>query len=281
MTVRKAIRFLWIPAVCFFGYFLTGVLLSYGFSYLPVSPVWSSFVLDTLGIVVFGFAYSRLVLRDCEPVSFPGFSGLGVFLTLLVFLTLFVFSQTCASAFSHWFPVSYDAVYTDMSDQDVILYSLFSVTVAPIAEEFLFRGVFYRYLRKHFGKLFSFCVSAVPFCLIHGTVMHIPVTFGVSLLGCILIELTGKLRWSIFAHILYNLLGVSYLISVQWSSWTAVVGFLLTMVFLTIVFARTEYFRKFLERNGVRSLESVLDEKRRKLLEDANENHHSGPSERL
>lgn len=79
-----------------------------------------------------------------------------------------------------------------------------AVVIAPIAEELLFRGLFYRFLKSRIRPHFAMVISSVCFGAIHyNMVAFIPLTF----LGMVLVrayERTGSLKVPILMHALFN-----------------------------------------------------------------------------
>lgn len=91
------------------------------------------------------------------------------------------------------------------------------VAVAPILEEFFFRGVLvvalYTVLRRPFGRLLaagvSVLVSTGVFVLVHGIALTISIDQAISLslmaLGCaVLVMLTGRIWGAVVLHVVYN-----------------------------------------------------------------------------
>lgn len=76
--------------------------------------------------------------------------------------------------------------------------------VAPVAEEVLFRGVLYRWLRERIGIVFALILSSLIFSVVHGVVALIP---AIAVLGLILgwiYERTQSIWAPILVHGIYN-----------------------------------------------------------------------------
>jgi membrane protease YdiL (CAAX protease family) len=89
-----------------------------------------------------------------------------------------------------------------------------AVLVAPVAEEFLFRGYFYGVLRKWTGRWWGLGISTLVFAGIHG---HLPSLAGLALLGLLLgliYERTGSLWVPIVMHAIFNAASVG--VAVFW-----------------------------------------------------------------
>jgi membrane protease YdiL (CAAX protease family) len=94
------------------------------------------------------------------------------------------------------------------------LIGLIAVTTAPMAEEVLFRGILYGFLRRRVGVGWGMWVSAGVFGLIHMNAMTFP---SLVLLGVLLVwlyELTGSLVAPVVAHAVFNLANLFLLLLV-------------------------------------------------------------------
>ncbi|MFH1023001.1 MAG: CPBP family intramembrane glutamic endopeptidase [Planctomycetota bacterium] len=83
-----------------------------------------------------------------------------------------------------------------------------AVVAAPLAEEFIFRGVLYSAIRERWGFVAALATTSVLFGVIHGELVVIPplACFGMFLaLGR---EWTGSIIPGIFAHALHNALAL-------------------------------------------------------------------------
>jgi len=82
-------------------------------------------------------------------------------------------------------------------------YFVMAVIFAPIAEEFLFRGLLYRALDREWGGWRAILGSAAFFAIYHPPLAWVPV----GLLGatnCLLFKRTGKLLPCVLLHMVYN-----------------------------------------------------------------------------
>jgi hypothetical protein len=82
------------------------------------------------------------------------------------------------------------------------------IVVAPIAEEFFFRGFFYRALRSRLGIMAAAAIDGVVFGLIHytgsDTLELLPILGGLGFMFCLVYERTGTLYTVIGLHALNN-----------------------------------------------------------------------------
>jgi ABC-2 type transport system permease protein len=78
-----------------------------------------------------------------------------------------------------------------------------AVVAAPVVEEFLFRGILYRGLRRVCSAGWAVVLSALLFALVHppggaGAV------FGMGLVAAVVLEKTGRLWAAMLVHGIYN-----------------------------------------------------------------------------
>jgi ABC-2 type transport system permease protein len=82
------------------------------------------------------------------------------------------------------------------------LYGLFVIS-APLCEEFIFRGLIYRGLRRTLHPAVAIVASAALFALVHPAISVVPV-FGLGLATAFCFERTGLLLAPIIVHMTYN-----------------------------------------------------------------------------
>lgn len=116
----------------------------------------------------------------------------------------------------------------------------FAVVVAPAAEELVMRGVIYRALRGPWVPVAAALASAIAFAVIHGTLVHLPMTFMLGLAMCCLLEMFGDVRWCILAHALINLATYVVLPYVHVPGWFitpmfASIGFICIVLIMLVV----------------------------------------------
>lgn len=106
--------------------------------------------------------------------------------------------------------------------------------MAPLCEEFIFRGVILHNLRQ-FGNGFAVLVSALLFSMIHGNLLQMPLAFLAGLVLGFFVLKSGSIWLTVLMHIAVNTFSVAAdLISRQTSESTA--NFIyLAVVFLALV----------------------------------------------
>ncbi len=95
----------------------------------------------------------------------------------------------------------------------LVLFAITVVTIAPLAEELLFRGALLRALLRHTTPAWAAFVSALVFAAVHplasptiGSVIAVPSLFVLGLVSAGLAIRTGNLSASILLHAGFNLL---------------------------------------------------------------------------
>ncbi len=90
-----------------------------------------------------------------------------------------------------------------------------AVAVAPLTEEFVFRGMFQGLARKHFGTTATIAASAVLFALAHGNARAFPGLVVVGIGTAIVYDRTRSLIAPIVFHVLHNGLELTGLLALR------------------------------------------------------------------
>ena len=98
-----------------------------------------------------------------------------------------------------------DEVYTpeNLSLVGMIMLLVWTCIVAPITEEYLFRGVIMRTLSKH-SVGFGIVASAFVFGMMHGNMAQTPMAFLIGLVLGYVAAKSGNIRQTIFLHFVNN-----------------------------------------------------------------------------
>lgn len=83
------------------------------------------------------------------------------------------------------------------------------VIMAPIVEEFTFRGFIYTRLKQGMAKWIAVILTSIVFGAVHGTLIWAIYTFVFSLALICIFERTGSLWGCIFFHMAFNLVGAT------------------------------------------------------------------------
>ncbi len=86
-----------------------------------------------------------------------------------------------------------------------------AVVLAPLGEEFLFRGYFYPVYKRYFGGVPSAVLTAVLFALLHANVVSFAGLFLLALCWTIAYEYSGSLLVPIAMHATFNFLNLAQL----------------------------------------------------------------------
>jgi membrane protease YdiL (CAAX protease family) len=185
---------------------------------LPVTIDTGLLVVVQLGfwLFVIGTILVSLLLRRMRPAELFGFDRLGftkVFLwgtgLLLSALPLIFASSAVVSSLMH--------VNSQKDSQPImqlferagepakrIPIIILAIVIAPLAEEFFFRGFLYGVLKRYAGALPALVFTGVAFAIIH---LHVPSLLPLFLLACVLTlayELSGSLLVPMAMHALFN-----------------------------------------------------------------------------
>ena len=102
--------------------------------------------------------------------------------------------------------------YSDTPQQiiplwDSILYIVTVCFIVPVAEEMIFRGVVFGYLRKGFGPVASVILCAIGFGIMHGISIHIGYALACGIIIATCYYLTDSLIAPVLLHMIFNLFG--------------------------------------------------------------------------
>jgi len=81
--------------------------------------------------------------------------------------------------------------------------ALLAVVAAPLFEEYLFRGLVFKGMRRTMTPLAAVLASAAVFAIVHPPLSFIPV-FGLGVAAAVAFERSGLLLAPILAHVVYN-----------------------------------------------------------------------------
>ncbi len=90
------------------------------------------------------------------------------------------------------------------SSKDRIAMLAMAVVVAPIAEEFIFRGYIYAVIKKYIGVLAGLILTSLLFALVHGHAHSMPALFTLAFCLGLAYEHTGSLPLTVTMHAVFN-----------------------------------------------------------------------------
>lgn len=230
-SYSKWLRVLVLPGWMFIGFFSASFLTSGLFFFLRSIGVdfntLNSTVLNTVTaailyvftlVIVIGLPW--LVRKKKTTLKDVGLdrlmSWLDIFITplgLIVYLILSALLVYFASKYVPWFDV--DQVQNtgfDRLNQQYEYYLAFItlVIIAPVAEETLFRGYLFGNLKKLIPTWGAVLVTSLLFGIFHGAWNVGVDTFALSIVLCLLREITGGIWASILLHMAKN--GIAFYI---------------------------------------------------------------------
>jgi membrane protease YdiL (CAAX protease family) len=97
----------------------------------------------------------------------------------------------------------------------VVLIAVFAVTIAPVFEEFLFRGFAYPVLKQRWGTAKALMVVSAAFAGIHFHLPSLGPLFALAVGLGLAYELTGSLLTPITMHVLFNAANVLMILYVR------------------------------------------------------------------
>lgn len=247
-NIRSYVLVLLVPIVLELMY----ALFCLGLQKIPnVSTMVSMLIGDAVFSVLFGLLYGRCFVwkkskSDELAVQESNYKlkQSAWFVIFLLFLVSYVFGQAVTAYVGIKLPSDYVSTYRDLKSYELYLYLFVAVTFGPVVEEFLFRGFFYKYLRKQYSVFVCAIVSSVVFGLSHGTTEHMPMTCAFGLFLCFLFELTGKIRYCIGFHMLANLLGMVYIVSIPISYVFCIVVYFIYIAVILVMLAGVDVLRQ-------------------------------------
>jgi len=155
--------------------------------------------ISLLGLAYIGWQFKKKDAFAEKPLGFVQvLAGCYAFLFLW-----FVCQQISAWVLLHFTDSAY-AAYQTSTDMNPYLYVILAIGVAPVAEEILFRGIWFLHYRRSFGPVVGCFVSAFAFALFHGTVVHLPSTFLFGLFLAFVYHYTGRLMVCMALHVCFN-----------------------------------------------------------------------------
>jgi membrane protease YdiL (CAAX protease family) len=95
-----------------------------------------------------------------------------------------------------------------------IILLVMGTVVAPIGEEFFFRGFLYNAAKKRYGVIAGIILSSAVFALVHGGPLLIPSVFPVGVILAYAYEKSGNLWTSVIMHGTFN--GLQLLLAIIW-----------------------------------------------------------------
>lgn len=173
----------------------------------------------TLGVVA--LIVFLLKIRGRDVATLAGFSKIGAVRAIITGAILLMFSYPLIlvadrlsqllvrDGFSRQGIV--ELFSSSQSINQRILIILFAVTLAPAAEEFIFRFFIYGVLKRYFGLAFALVANALLFAAVHGHLPSFAALFVLASCFTIAYEWSGSLLVSMTMHSIFNALTLVFL----------------------------------------------------------------------
>lgn len=170
---------------------------------------------------------------------------------LLLFMVLIVVLSFAMNTIFYWFSVHISSAGMDTRADNyrsvtVFTLILFSVILAPICEEIMYRWFMYNFFKRRLHWLAAMIISSLFFGMVHMTGPHLVIGTVFGMFMCLCYELSGSCFVSILLHITYNFLSL-FVPSAKLGSSTAFAIFCMIMVlgiFSIQMFAADGYIQK-------------------------------------
>lgn len=196
-----------------------GILLATatGAGFLRESGASDSVLFLVVGALIYGgialMTWLLVLKRRSVPVATTGLEKTGagpillmIPLTIAVLFTNFVVSAITASMFGS-IPTAEDQLAlgpSTLTVVDLICLLVVGAVLAPVVEEFVFRGLLYRAIRSRSGVVAASMITAIAFSLVHFTPLLIGVLFVFGLILAAVVERYKSLYPAIVLHALNN-----------------------------------------------------------------------------
>lgn len=156
-------------------------------------------------------------LRDNSPVKSIGF-GVMFFLAVLppLAIAFAVYSRFCnLVGIKETAQDVADILASSDSTTVVVLVAAFAITVAPVFEEFFFRGFAYPVLKQRWGAWTALMIVSAVFAAIHFHLPSLGPLFALAVGLGLAYELSGSLLAPITMHVLFNAANVAMILYVR------------------------------------------------------------------
>lgn len=175
---------------------------------------WLNMLITFAPIYLIGVPCSLLVLRKIPKAAAAETRKLGVggFFTVFAIMIFMMYSGNLigiaiTSAITSLMDVSpVNPVIGLAMDTDLLPKILFTVILAPLIEELVFRKMLIDRMSPY-GERLAVITSAVMFGLFHGNLSQMFYAFGIGLVFGYVYLKTGRLRYSVLLHMLVNFIG--------------------------------------------------------------------------
>ena len=191
-------------------------------TYMDLNYFWLTALLVPLATLLPFFIYILVSKSDLQQmIKFQHHDAINTVFGIVIAMGICMFANIPANILASILEAygyhSYSSLPEYFNLNEFLLYTLGVAVLAPLIEEFIFRGIVISRLEKH-GKGFAIFTSAVIFGLAHSNIVSVVFAFIAGLAFGWLYIKTRNLWVSIFVHFLNNMLSIFQSYSSIWFS---------------------------------------------------------------
>jgi membrane protease YdiL (CAAX protease family) len=138
--------------------------------------------------------------------------GLGLLAATLVNIAIRITQQFMRDEPPQMLIQKFQSAASGRNEELMIFIAVSAVVVAPIVEEFLFRGIFYPVVARGMGRVPSAVICALLFGLAHDTYAALPGLALLAVLFTLTYEAYGSLLVPMIMHITFNSLSLGVMV---------------------------------------------------------------------
>lgn len=181
------------------GVILLELILAFLLSLTELNAIMVTLVVDLVFAIGAGIWY-----RFHQSEVRPSVSTRQFLFFLAIQVPIWLMSQVTAT---YIISLDSNAYFSEsLENAPVLLYLLLTLCIAPITEELLFRGLWYKHLRDAFGVFPAAIVSSLVFSVLHGNLPQMYVTVVMGLFYALCMELTDRIWIVMILHAVANMM---------------------------------------------------------------------------
>jgi len=197
------------------------VILTYSFSFKFLYEIFNSMNLDSKFIItIFASIISFIPIYLMDKKDYINYIEEGedvAFKTYLFSFFIMIFLNNLSYYLTMGIETNMNKIgYTiivkstvNMGNSDYIVRLFYSILVAPVVEELIYRDYFFRRL-NNYGSFFGIIISALFFGIMHENFPQFALGFSLGILFALVYLITGSVKAVIILHMLNNLYGTLY-----------------------------------------------------------------------
>lgn len=235
-----------------------GICIAAILLYLGTGLIFSLFIHDNVAItaltdiivsIMGAIYYRKIVYRKDRSVN----SNKNTWFNLIwITMIIWIITQVTVTWYYNTFGDNLLDNYNATMIGNRELYIFLTLLFAPVLEEILMRGVVYSTLKNICKPWIAALISAFIFAIMHGTMVHLVIGIVCGIYFLLSYEYTGKLRYAILSHMVYNFLSIGFsTISIpEWffTPWFVIVSnIVLIVVFIKVAL----HFKKTKVKNDM------------------------------